>query len=1685
MKKICTSFMVVVACILSYSQSCLPDISVNEIHSQDAIIPISCDNPLNDENCLELEVEYTELKSTSDYMVSSIPYSPVAGFNEGNRLNLYEEDKFSNAIPLPFKFCFYGETYEELVIGNNGLVSFDTSLANEDCPWYISGSIPDENLVRNAIFGSFHDMSNVSLTCDDDPSTPYNDCGEIYTKTIGVAPCRIFVINFHNMTLFNCKDKKSTFQIALHESTNDIEVYIESKPESCEGAKEKRALVGIQDKMGNKGVFPQGRNTSSWEASNEAWKFKPNGDMQVSFKWTDKNGKVVSTKQNPVLCELEDNYKINLETTFYTCSNNNVIINREYTIKFSEDYPLARNINHELCDVNKDGVESFLLNSLDSTILEGKTGFVISYYNAEGDAENKLNPITNPIIATSTNKTFYYRMESREDCFAVYKANVKLAPNPQNQLKSPYLVCDVGNNGIENIDLLTLNPIIAGNQNSLTIEFYKTQADAEGSISSITNFNVQSNSSVFVKISRDGGCSTIDEIKFELVSTPQSVNIQGETLCYMPNAPINIRHDFTKYENQIPDFKNSSFVYYLTKEDAQNDTQRVENPKSINITSNPFMVYIRTYNSTTKCYSISTIKINLNESFETIDEKLNACDVDGDEVETFNLTTAISSMIPSTANKEVSYYQNYYDALNNNINKKIATANTLAYTAKDKTYIYVRFQDTISGCVSIAKIILNVFPIPEPSSKVITICVDDITSSQSIDLESYSLVLTKHGEYVDALWFKNESDAVANTNSLSSYLAKDGDTIWVRLFSTETDCWEVYPIEIEFLQKGEVVNLNPYTIQYCNQLNDNEEYIDLTSYSSDMFRNYAVTNVVFYKKYENGQLLSPIANPSTYNVVGSDVIYAEGVKNICASSVQVINLIQNEVVDFKNARVEFCDEHNQGKINVNINSYLSEMSSDYKNYKVTLFKTYESAIDNNSADIVSNPTNYEIKTGNNDVYVRMENTIGCFNVKYIRFELKNYPKEVDLVKICDNENDLVENDFMLSSVNNQISSGIGGVNVKYYESLSDAESNSNAIQNYTITSTTKLFVKASNGICSTISEISFEFIPASVIKKEFVDKICDNNNDGFEIVDLTLYNSNFVNDVTLYTFEYFPTETDAINNTNKITKPTEHKVTDTDYVRYIRVYNSNKCYSIAKLSVVLDRKILAIDAELQYVCDVYSNTTAYVDLESYIPKMIDDTTGLDIAFYKYYEEAMANKLESKIQNTTNYKLDAISNVIYVRFFNPELGCYSIKKIPIRLQLPPKLVVSEYFICDTDFNGFYDLELDELNSLVIKNHQDYNFTYYLSQSDAINKTNLINASKRYETNVPINIYINVDNGVCEETTFVTLKPNVVTPIKSIHIFYTDCEEDDNHFTLNLNQFKSQFVDDISNTVFRYYTSRTDADKEINPISNPNQFWVTNQTIYVRITSGGLCPVIGEIEVKVKRKPVIPMESKVEFCVGTSVEIDAGLNLPKENYVWNHGKIGKNIVESIPGIYTVNVTGENGCVASKSIELVHIEAPVIEQLVVTGNNVQVIASDGQNEVALVAYSVNQGHTWESANVFSDLSPGKHTFIVKNLITGCISLPKSTIVIDIKNFISPSTTDNKNDIWTLENLDVFEGKKSSIIIFDRYGKVVYSDESSSRFVWDGHFAGRPLPSTTYWYKIELADGRKIDGFIVVKNR
>lgn len=250
--------------------------------------------------CTTLSASYFEGKATTSYEVSSIAYAPTFPFTGGTTINANADDTWSSVVNLPFTFSFFNTNYTQILVGSNGLITFGTGTYNPNgfCNWNFTQTIPNATFpVKNAIYGVYQD-TNISAPPVTNPLIQ-NVNYYVLDSGVNTAPNRVFVANFNELPAYSCDATNGlqTSQIVLHETTNIIEIII-NKRTPCTGWVSGNGLVGIQNAAGTLAYVPPGRNTGSWSATNEAWRFSPAGASTTQLNWQI-NGVFVNAAPNP------------------------------------------------------------------------------------------------------------------------------------------------------------------------------------------------------------------------------------------------------------------------------------------------------------------------------------------------------------------------------------------------------------------------------------------------------------------------------------------------------------------------------------------------------------------------------------------------------------------------------------------------------------------------------------------------------------------------------------------------------------------------------------------------------------------------------------------------------------------------------------------------------------------------------------------------------------------------------------------------------------------------------------------------------------------------------------------------------------------------------------------------------------------------------------------------------------------------------------------------------------------------------------------------------------------------------------------------------------------------------------------------------------------------------------------
>ncbi|MBS0661473.1 MAG: putative Ig domain-containing protein [Verrucomicrobia bacterium] len=175
---------------------------------------------------------FVDNSATYQVYASSAPFVSIVGQAGTTQIALSGDDNISGPVNLPFPFFFkVGQASTQIRASTNGIVTFGTSNA------FNNGSLPDGSL------------NNTILAFWDDLFISGSNQG-VFVQTVGTAPFRTFIIEFHNLYHYaRSSTEVITFQVRLKEGTGAVDVHYgdvnfgASQPENNEGGS---ATVGIQ-----------------------------------------------------------------------------------------------------------------------------------------------------------------------------------------------------------------------------------------------------------------------------------------------------------------------------------------------------------------------------------------------------------------------------------------------------------------------------------------------------------------------------------------------------------------------------------------------------------------------------------------------------------------------------------------------------------------------------------------------------------------------------------------------------------------------------------------------------------------------------------------------------------------------------------------------------------------------------------------------------------------------------------------------------------------------------------------------------------------------------------------------------------------------------------------------------------------------------------------------------------------------------------------------------------------------------------------------------------------------------------------------------------------------------------------------------------------------------------------------
>lgn len=853
-------------------------------------------------------------------------------------------------------------------------------------------------------------------------------------------------------------------------------------------------------------------------------------------------------------------------------------------------------------------------------------------------------------------------------------------------------------------------------------------------------------------------------------------------------------------------------------------------------------------------------------------------------------------------------------------------------------------------------------------------------------------------------------------------------------------------------------------------------------------------------------------NPGTYTVsvtATSTSGTSTKTKDIVISAVPTVTKPQDILV---------CDTNNDGIATFNLSSQNAAIlnGQDPNLYAVNYFVN-NVAITNPTA--YTNTIPYQGKIITAEVYNKANSS--CKSTTSFTIDVFDTPKPstvISKINICDNTSVGTDVDgrvvFDLTQRATAILNGQSAAQfiLSYYKDAALTQNISNPATYQNTNATETVYVKVANKDnlnCTAVTSFLIEVLALPTITNVVDLKQCDDNTDGFSVFNLEEAITKITSNWTVETISFHKTVADAQNNVNSIVNRTAYtnQTVSVDKV-FVRVANSNGCYRIAQLNLIISTTQIPATFSRSFTqCDdVASGSNAdgvaafdFSTVDNEVRAIFPSGQLLDITYYKNLVDALAEK--NAIADITHYSNIGYPNTqnIYIRVdsrLNNDclgLGSYITLKVePIPIVAP----IAPFVHCDDNQDGYYAFDVTGLDSQ-IKNGRNVIVTYFDANNNPLPSplpNPFVTASQTIKAIITNNTTV-----ACSYNISIPFVVDDLPEAFPVGISLTtacddevDPSQQDGKYAFDTSAFQNIILGNQTGMIVKYFDGNNNALSS--PLANP--FVTGTQNVRVEVVNLGNanCIATTTIPFVVNPIPNISLEGDELVCSNlptfTKV-IDAGIqdNTPKTDYsyVWSlndepiAGENNYTLTVNTEGTYTVEVTNNHGCSRTRTITVAASDIAVI-------NNVDIVELSDSNSIQLsvsgsgdyVYVLDDEFGVYQEENNFTNVSAGIHTVFVKDL-NGCGIVPREVAVLGIPNYFTPNQ-DGHNDTWNIKGVNASFNAKTVIHIFDRYGKLI-KQISPTGAGWDGNFNGNSLPAADYWYSVQLEDGRLMKGHFALK--
>ncbi|ARN77605.1 hypothetical protein BST97_06140 [Nonlabens spongiae] len=831
----------------------------------------------------------------------------------------------------------------------------------------------------------------------------------------------------------------------------------------------------------------------------------------------------------------------------------------------------------------------------------------VSYYLTEENAFDQRNALTNAdnYPVPSTTQIIYAAVfDQNAGCADVQPIEINIFDVGDIQV-ADLEVCEalVGYN-LE--DYIRTSAGLTGSSD-ISITIHDNQNDADTGASERSDLFIYDQASgtveIFVRFEStvNTACAATDSFEISVTPSVTSRILDDLEQCQNPDGtPVS----FDLEDQDVAVLNGSSpsdftITYHDSLDDAMNDRDPL--PFMDYEVSSIETIHVRIESQINPtCYTLNSFDVVPFElpDLATAPDLIEDDDLSGDNVEIFNLT---DNEVAIAANLSSFNYSFTYHASRNAAEvgtPEIQNPTTYQNINLSDT-IYVRVENTITGCYSITEFDVIVNPLPDLGVPIDLSECGDLTQAQTIFTLSENTSRIEDGRndvlitYHDS--FQNAEAGIDDLDDQSYPASSTPQTVFYRVQATNGTVFNVGQFDV--ITVGAPTANQPSDIEACADengvatvnLSDPTLELNITGGQPD------VTLTIYENQNDADNLTDALG--ASFEFSGDTTLIARvDDDNSECFSFTTISLIFNELPELTTApAIELCDDLSEDGIEVfdlTQNNTLITQNVSAPNLAISYYSDRNAALNGTGTTLPDNYPNAN-PNQNEEIFVRVENTdTGCASVTSFEIRVISIPG-------LGNPQELVECDpsgnqeavFALSENTDDIINGRNNIVVTYYQDRQDAEDGTDPLDesnHQNMGNPQEIFYQVRNTDTSCLNVGSF-FIrtvdaPIAIIPMPLDDE-CDTGN-GTATVDLTQVTGQVTNNTPGSTLSFYANQDDADLMVNAL-NATSYEF-DRDQTIVIRVDADNtECASFTTVDLVFNELPAPIlDDEYRLCVDV-------------------------------------------------------------------------------------------------------------------------------------------------------------------------------------------------------------------------------------------------------------------------------------------------------------------------------------------------------------------------------------------------------------------------------------------------------------------------------------------------------------------